>query len=320
MNRQDLSMVHSSYPVLAERLAEAGRFEVIKVYRDGPRYWVARVRRDGEDLIVKMVIDDSAYANPETGEVFQPSDQLRAETLVGKMLDELRDEIKGVVPRIMAFGLDSPGWLLRSALPGHTLAQSNSPFVVRHELFGEHITEAVLDYIEGYQRLTPHVAGFLKPGPLRYIPAQDYREPVELLAPYARAVWGYLEERFDLYDEHLTCLSHGQAFPPHFYVSEGRVGMIDWENAALKNRLHDLASVWIRGYAHPAWQEEFLERLKSRGFLVSAVDWELWHTEVLMQSSGNLAYLHWSAVETAAEKTLAIAGLRRQIEHILHKA
>jgi hypothetical protein len=79
----------------------------------------------------------------------------------------------------------------------------------------------------------------------------------------------------------------------------------------------DYAALWIRGFNQPQWQADFIEELHRRGVLGTPEQQQLWDMEVLLASSGNLNYLHWSKIEDDAVRAEAAASLQRNIENIL---
>ncbi len=311
-----------------QQILNAQQLTVKQVYRDGPRYWVGRVQRGDADLVLKTVIDDTAWVSPDSHKVFRPSDQLRAEMSVLRGLEAAKDELAGNVQTVVASSeAEENTWMLRTFDAGVGMAAGNSPFVYRPEFFVDDVREAVLDYIESFQRLTPTLRACLPDMPhalqttlAAKMTAVDLASPSELLTPFAATVTAYLEARRELHDTSRDTLSHGQTFPPHIYLNDGRVSMIDWENASLNNSMQDYVMLWIRGFDNPGWQYSFVERLAERGILGSDDDHEIWRMEVLLQAAGNLNYLHWSRSEPAELQTRAIASLRRQIEDVLAKA
>jgi hypothetical protein len=299
---------------------------VAEIYRNGPRYWVGRVVRPGQELILKAVIDDAAWSSPGSDRIFRPSDQLRAEIAVTEALWHYRDDLAGMAVELVRYEAGDETWMLRELMGGQNMAAGMSPFVFRADFYEPGVSEAVSDYVEGVQRLTGQVLEVLRAAPLTSqmslaakMVAVDLDQPTDLLAPYTQAIRSFLLARESLHDACSGTLTHGQVFPPHIYLMQGRAGLIDWENACLNNHLHDFVALYIRGFAQPQWQRAFVERLEQRGVLQTAQDRTLWGVEVLLQAAGNLNYLYWSRYETAAEQAAAIASLRRQIEAVLRK-
>lgn len=310
-----------------EQLLKAEDLTPREVYRDGPRYWVGRVARGEKRLLLKVLVNDEPWQRGDSGEWFWPADQLRTELRVTQSLSNHADELRGITPKLVAGGLEQPVWMLRELSTGQSMAAGESPLMYRPEFYDPELTEAVLAYIRDFQRLTPQIAEeadmAVRP-PHTTLAAKIYDidadHPTELWEDYAPAVRAYLMERQELYDANRGVLTHGQVFPPHIYWDGARMSMIDWENAALGNGLADLVAVWLRGFDNPGWQEAFRGRLRRHGWLAGPEDEELWRLEVLIQASGTLSYLFWSKFETPAQKTAAIASLRRQMRIALDNA
>jgi aminoglycoside phosphotransferase (APT) family kinase protein len=320
----NISPVQETYPSIVARLLGDEHLQVKTVYRDGPRYWVGRVTRDGADAILKVVVDHTPWTSPGSDLVFEASDQLRSEIILVDRLHELRAELHGLTPNLIKYSIGEDTWMLRQAISGRNLAAGTSPFIFSEDIYKPEVTEAVINFIASYQNLTAEVSEKLTLTPHSAQNAlsdkmrrTDLGQPTELLEPYAAAICEYLLKREELHDSRRDTLAHGQVYPPHIYVDGSLAGLIDWENASLNNPFHDLAGVWIRGISNQAWQVDFIELLARRGMIRTDEDREMWRVEVLLQAAGNLNYLYWSQFETAAEQTAAIASLKRHIEEVL---
>ena len=290
-------------------------WQVQSVFRDGPRYWVARLTEKDHDLVFKAVINDASWTSRRTGQTLSPMHQLRQEA----------ELFKTIMPNQPLIEYSPDGrWLTRPFFDGIDMAAGPSPFIFRKEFFIPENYRAVLDYIEYYQSLTPHIKQNLSDNPLAgehaleaKLFAIDFINPTEVLAPYVADARDYLGKLHEIHDNNMDTLSHGQLYPPHILIKEGRVELIDWESASLNNRLADYTALWIRGYDHPEWQQDLLDELHKRGAFDFPCSQELWDMEVLLASSGNLNYLHWSQLESEDVKKSAIPSLKRNIENIL---
>ncbi|HUD11104.1 MAG TPA: phosphotransferase [Candidatus Saccharimonadia bacterium] len=325
MNQTPFSVSELYAPIVEELLASMN-LTVTEVYRNGPRYWVGKVVRNREAAVLKVVIDDSPWVEPETREEFRPSDQLQVEILASVELKRYAREVSGNVPKALAFSFAPAPWMVRTFQMGQGMARGGSPLLFRSEFYTEAITESVIAYILSYQKLTPELQVKLPAGRhsaaaslAAKLKAIDLDSPSDLLAPFAAAIRDFVLPHTELHDRNRNTLSHGQVFPPHIYWHKNRIGLIDWENAGINNHLQDFVAIWIRSFSEPAWQDEYIERLVRHGVLATEEDRMLWRTEVLLQSGGNLNYLFWSTNESPSDQALAIAGMRRQIEEVLAK-
>ncbi len=292
---------------------------VERVYRHGPRYWVGRVRRGKEVLVLKTVINDEPWQDGFSGQTFWPSDQLRVEIAMTRLLGEAAGELQGDIARLVAWSDTRPSWLLRTLVPGRSLAACDGPFLFEPEFFQGDQAGTVVDYILSYQRMAPKLLAHLRllPGADRLslaarLASVHVLTPHERLRELAAAVRSYAMARQRLYDDSPTTIMHSQVFPPHIFVTDGRPSLIDWEGARTSHALEDVAALWVRGYAQTAWQSEFMALLKRKELIATALDEHLWHLEALLQVFGNLDYLYWSRAEPEAERRAAIAVLERQ--------
>jgi aminoglycoside phosphotransferase (APT) family kinase protein len=293
-----------------------------EVHRSGPRYWVGRVRSESRGpLMLKAVVDDQPWVDPETGTEFRPSDQLRAEADVLETLGRLQGEVAGTVPRVIA--RDGGNWVLRTLVQGRTLG---GPSSLRAEpaLFGKEVTRAIIDFVMSLQALTPEIREMLsetagthksklKNGTVWY----DLHHPAEPLVPYAEGLIQMASNLEDLHDARARTFVHGEMYPGHIILDGGKVGLIDWENAGLGSQFSDFAALWWRGFARPGWQDELLAQLEARGLLRTPEDRALWSLETSLQAAGNLTYLHWSELEPPEVKGKADLAFRRHIEEAL---
>lgn len=302
-------------PDSIKNLLTARGWQVCSVFRDGPRYWVARLTSHGSDLIFKAVINDATWTSRRTGQILSPTHQLRQEA----------ELFKTIMPDQPLIEYDPDGrWLTRPFFNGMDMAAGPSPFIFKDEFFEPTNYRAVLDYIEYYQSLTPLIRQSLSENPLAgehaleaKLFAIDFINPTEVLAPYVSDARKYLGKLHEVHDRNMDTLSHGQLYPPHILIQDGRVELIDWESSSLNNRLADYTALWIRGYDKPQWQQQLLDELHQRGAFDFPNSQELWDMEVLLASSGNLNYLDWSELESEEVKRSAVPSLKRNIENIL---
>lgn len=301
------------------------QLELVRVFRDGPRYWVGLVRRGEDQLVLKLVLDDTPWVSPGSDQRFRPSDQLRTEIEVVKALGEHRSKIKGRVTALAGFSIDHEPWMLRQDLGTENVADNDSPLVFRPEFFAGEAGRSVLEFIASYQLVTTELRGSVERSPhtaqttleARMVIA-NLEQPIEPLAPYAARISDFLAERRDLHDSRRDTLAHTQVFPVHIFVSpQGEVGLIDWENACLSNALHDFMSLWIRGLAHPDWQRGLELWLAQRQRVRTDDDRELWLVERLLHAVGALNYAYWSHHESPAVRQRAIDLLTRCIRTTL---
>ncbi len=302
-------------PDNVKNLLDERHLEVRQIFRDGPRYWVARLSGKDGEWIIKSVFNDTPWTSSRTGNTLTHSFQLQQEALVFKTLAGNEGKVE----------TDPHGqWFVRPYVASKDMTAGPSPFIFKEEFFEPKNYRPLLDYIEHYQGLTPKIRPALEANPLSTehdleakLFAIAYQNPSEILAPYAEAAHAYLNKLHSVHDRSMDCLSHGQMYPPHILISDGVVEVIDWESASLNHRLADYTALWIRGFDHPRWQNELLDELHERGAFDFPHSQQLWDIEILLGSSGNLNYLHWSDLEDDTVKAKAIPALKQNIEKIL---
>lgn len=310
-------------PAAVATIMAQENLELERVIRDGPRYWVGRVRRGATPLILKTVVRDDPWQGPLSAKQFRPSDQLRAEIVTLEELGRHAGELRGRAPVIHARAVGEKVWSLREVVGGPDMAAGFSPFVFAPVFYKTVSPAELVAYIESYQRLTPELAGHIATSPRSYQMSLRAKmimagldNPQPSLQPCAAAAVSYLNARQMLHDQAGLVLTHGELYPPHIFY-DGEVCVIDWENAALGNAAHDFVAVWIRAYADGQWQARFLENMaQHRQF--STPQWQqLWDLEVVYQAAGALNYLDWSYQETPAQAGAAAAWLQAELQATL---
>jgi hypothetical protein len=305
-----------AFPPQVRNIVEHERLEVGEVIRSGPRYWIGRVRRAGRWMILKVLLDNTIQPSPGGGSEIDPAGAM--ETEIRLFLALQRSKRKGAgEPEVVGYELGRQPWLLRALQQGHSLSAGLSPTIFSDELYRPEVTEALVDSLARLQELKSEFKGLIKPVPLKHMTSKDYLEPVGLVAPYARDAWAALQSEFDYYDDRLDAVTHGQAFPPHIYLHNGLVSLIDWEDAGMRSKMYDFVTVWLRGFMNEPWKRSFLNTLRQRGILATQEDERLWQIETLVQSYGMLIYFHWTQVETPAQRLEAVNSLKHQVEAVL---
>jgi aminoglycoside phosphotransferase (APT) family kinase protein len=298
--------------------------ELQRVLRDGPRYWVGRVSRDGEMLLLKVVTSDEPWLSPASRRQFRPSDQLRAEIFALRQLGEHEGQLAGRVPRVLASSTNELVWALREEVPGTDMAGTAGSYVFAPEFYEQVSPAEMIDYIASYQALTPELEALARTTPqtdqtdlVSKLVIGDLDNPQEHLQPLSEKVNKFLREHGDFHDAQIATLAHGEVYPPHIFYADGQVCLIDWENVSLSHPLSDYCAVWLRSYDNKAWQGQYLSGLERRGILGGPERQKLWNIEVVYQSAKNLNYLYWSQIEPPEIKRAAVAALRRNIENVL---
>lgn len=313
------------YHEVSAILASQGLVQT-RVMRDGPRYWVGEVRRNGggEPLILKIVINDEPWRSTDTQTFFRPSDQLKAEIATIKFLHSRAKLAQVRVPNYYASSETDPVWFIRQSIGGRDMAAGDSSFVFAERFYSEVTPEALIEYVLGYQQATPGLKLTLKAAPRSFqadLRAKMYlgglHTPQPRLQPYATAVNTYLEDRRELHDTAETALIHGELYPPHLFIEDGQICTIDWENAGLDNRLHDLVAVWVRAYGSSGWQAKFRQEIRRRGAEFGPNWQELFDLEVVYQAARALNYLDWSCAETPEVQRLVEMWLRANLDEVL---
>lgn len=286
--------------------------------RQGPRYFVGSVQGGdgGNRLILKAVIANEPWRSAHTQATFRPSDQLQAEITTLALLGRHGGGICGRVPTLHASSAGDPVWSLRQVIGGQDMAANDSPFVFANRFYTMVEPAVLIDYVTSFQLVTPqlraHLAGTPRTdraGLEAKLVVAGLSNPQPRLQPYAAAVWAYLNERHQLHATAPQVLSHGEIYPPHLFIEDGQICLIDWENAGLDNPFHDLVAVWIRASGNAGWQAQYRAEIGRRGPQLASNWQQLWELETVYQAAGALNYLDWSRLETPDQQASAEAWL-----------
>jgi aminoglycoside phosphotransferase (APT) family kinase protein len=295
----------------------------VQVYRDGPRFWVAHVRGQDEDYVLKVVIDDTPRVVSPTSPPFCASDQLRNELAILVNLGAHANRLVGNMPRVIASSSVSPTWILRTFTAGRPATRDQSPFLYHPRFYEDDYWLPMVDFVLSLQALSedvakamPRLAASTHTLLAQKLEALGLADPPPPLAPLADRLAAWFAERQPLHDESRMWLSHGQMYPPHMFITEAGASVIDWENTCFSNRLQDMVSIWIRGHDAPGWQDRFYAEIERRGLLAENGS-TLWDTEVMLQAAGNLVYSYWSQTESAEVRAEIGANMQQHILKLL---
>jgi hypothetical protein len=299
---------------------------VDQILRDGPRYWVAAVRQGQSQLILKAVINDETWSSPGTSKQFTTSDQLRAEIIALQGFGSHEDKLAGRVPKLVASSLEPPVWSLRERILSQDMAGTVGSLLFRPEFYELVAPDRLVDYIMSYQEITPELGELAAATPQSdqtslnskmIIADLDY--PQSHLTRLSTRVNAYLRTQESWHDQQVKVLAHGEVYPPHIFLEDDEIILIDWENFSLNNPVSDIMQVWIRAYDNPPWRAALKDALWQKSSLAKKDLEKLWDLELLYQSSRNLNYLHYSVIESSEQIRAAAASFTANIEEVLHR-
>lgn len=296
--------------------------QVERVVRNGPRYWVGLVHQWKADLILKVVVSDETWSSPDTGKKFTTSDQLRAEITALQGLASHEDRLAGRVPKLVDSSLGPTVWSLREHIPSQDMAGTVGSLVFRPEFYDLVAPRQLVDYILSYQALTPELGELAAATPQSdqtkmIITDLDY--PHGHLTRLSEQVGRYLRAHEAWHGQQARVLAHGEVYPPHIFIEDNQIILIDWENFGLNNQLTDIMPIWIRAYDNPNWRAALKDYVWEKSTLARADLEKLWDIELLYQSSRNLHYLNYSQIESVERKEAAAASFTANIEEVLHR-
>lgn len=267
------------------------RCHLKKVYRQGPRYFVGLLETPtGREVVLKTLLQTkNTWAR----------DALTKEIAFYRWIQDYADgTVSSAFARLLSF--EARGrhlWRAQENLSGEFQNREPSQFLLRPG-FERRVDPAKLsDFLIHLQRATPHAPPSVK----RWFKASPLKEYEHFIswwkAPRAlvgeslrRKVGDFLESYRALYDQSEKVLTHFEFYGAHLLVTpQKRIKIIDWENVGLSDRTHDLATLWLRAYHYPRWQDMFLSSFRKdcpEGFPFE----KIFAVEAVLQALGNIRF------------------------------
>ena len=268
--------------------------EATEVFRNGPRYYAARVTDGERNYIYKSAIGAKGHLNDKDGITYTPAMQLAVEMSALMIIGQHREYLSGIIPEVYRLGNKPSAWYLRQDIVGQEMGRTDTPFFFADNALDQLPPHKVADYFASLQVIGRFI------NPTNILLATERRSQTNLTA-FKKALPN-LSLRTGLDPDGLlsrarrardtiaaapAVLTHGEAYPPHIIMSRGSMAMIDWENARLDHALADASKVWLRAFENPAWQERFLGELKRD----PEFNQELWDDVLFLESACLFTYV-----------------------------
>ncbi len=283
--------------------SDFSKFKVLEVYRNGPRFYVARLKDEhGRELVLKKLLQlDNEWT--KTG--------FRKELAFLHWVESLAlPGLSDVFPRLLAFENNKETvWYATERLKGEFQNREPSQFLLK-DGFDTAVDPLILaDFLHNLHAVTPEVpepitAQFKASTLSEYAGFLEWVEVPEELVSGERheKIEGFLDHFSGLYDAQTKVLTHFEFYGAHINVAaDGGLKIIDWENIGLSDRTHDFTAIYLRAFHYPRWQEDFLSNF--RAGLPDAYPFDnIWPVELVLQSLGNLRRFS----ETTVKEELAV--------------
>ncbi|MFC1688004.1 phosphotransferase [Patescibacteria group bacterium] len=291
---------------------------VQKVLRNGPRYYVAIVSKNGIKALLKSCLFTSSVD-------FLTNEKFSREILFLRFLQKSKHTmVRNVAPHIYASGLTPRAWYLREYISGQTQnirggnVRFNSSFYTGRRLSWIVKLFSALQSIKkselpsDFKKLlyppdfTKQLYKFMTPHWKRIEKTLGWSGISKTIQPYFR-------QRTNLYNTAPRVMVHQEPYGVHFIKQGGKMRLIDWENIGWGNPLHDYVVLWMRASQHPKWQKQFRAAVKKQVRLTSFDD--LWKMEVIIQSVFNV--VSWHFYSPKKDIVALVKFSKQNINHIL---
>lgn len=267
-------------------------FNLTKVFREGPRFFVVGGDYKSEKAIFKADVEDPKAENRRAYL------KLRREAAFLESVDS---------PHIPSFYIkgnqESFFWLLEEWVPGESQELEDSTFLIKDTFFTQENLDFCLEFLTSLHRMpqnnkTPEFEEFKEKFAKRYT-LQDY---ASLIASDKENLVGeelmgridaFIDKRHDIFNSNQTVMAHHEFYAPHIFLNGGELKVIDWENVGWGNPAYDFAELWIRSFAKPDFREELLNRFREVQEEKDMFD-QLLSLEIVLQGLGNLKYFNFT--------------------------
>ena len=320
-------------PYVQEILSQ-NHFVPTKVLRYGPRFVCATVDNGDTEGLFKMVLpleERRAYSSKdyewtEFDEVAVLEQRLIKEALFLQFFSTEIDN-DGFEPQIIALSESTPIWSLRTFIRERTMSAWDSDFVFSPRFFDAFTPRQSIDFFKRIHDVSPNVPESLTrlvtgyTSTLMNTGRYDRTYDRAITMPGFEVAAPRLLQSFhaakDAYARYNPVITHYEPYPPHIFGSKHRFGLIDWENVGWGHHLQDVSVLYMRCFARPEWQAEYVDVLREYGYFEG--DGQLyWDSEMLIQGFANHQYFaEGGPIGTPEYDAAAVAFFERTINDIL---
>lgn len=274
-----------------KRIIDEYDLEVLQVFRNGPRFFVALCQMGVHQVIFKTCF------NPLRADPF-PNHGLKKEILALRYFSTRpHQQFTGLTPRVFWYGLGSRRWYIREHLVGQPQNVPGSNFIFLESFF----TPESIDWFVRFFGQIHRLSRWLPPSLRHVYVSHNLKTNMDLIGWYklphlidfphiTERVRYFLSSHEQLFDNHQRVLTHYEPYASHFFKCDrGTFFVIDWENIDFGTAAHDLSVLWARGALHPYWQHALLKKFY-RQTAFKKHFWDLFEIEALLHSINNIDY------------------------------
>lgn len=290
-------------------------YKTIKVFRNGPRYFVALIEdQKGHQFVIKKLLDASnSWARDALSKEILFTNwvvSLGDKSLASYFLNNHDFEVQGnSVWRVQAFCAGKfqnrePSPFLLS----DSFSEDVSPVELSNFLSRLHAVTASLP-----KQLTDRLGSFTLAEYEKFINWDDL--PIGVVGvDLNRKIRAFLDSETPTYNSSRRVLTHFEFYGPHILKREDKsLVIIDWENVGVSVESHDVVSIWLRAFQNSNWQEVFLSNFR-KGLSSGSQFEAVFRVEVVLQSLGNIAYFSRSDID--AEKNVKDLAIQFFVEQV----
>lgn len=285
-------------PQVAREIMLEQQLEPLQIWRNGPRYVAAEVVSPYGKALFKLVLPDIRGASITANKTVREMDFLSFLRIQAGFEDS--------APHIFASSQDKPVWMLRSLFESPTLSNNDSPFRFNDEFYSTIEPKEVVAFFQRIHAATPALSPTMHKVLDRYPATMGFykkanhwpgivlpQEEFEGITTEAIALFNSAKHDWDRAPR---VISHCEPYGVHLFRHGDSLTLIDWENVALWNQLHDLSMIWIRAFEDPIWQNNLYRAIEDAGYFEGPHEL-IWKCEIVMQCAANYIYFKYHSPE-----------------------
>lgn len=293
MNIRSGGLPRTTAAFIDQRVAAEGMV-IKKILRVGKRFFVADVRFQGKRALFKTCVYPKS-SDPWTNKKFG-REILFLQFLAGSRHHAAR----AFAPRIYRGSTQTRAWYVREYINGTVYNINGGNIRFRPSFFTRANALAIL---RGFRDLQGIKKGELPKTLRSRLKRHDQMKTIRaLLDPNWKHIARYLHDtratrdlpaildsRQRIFDHTPAVLTHQEPYASHFIKNSGTLRLIDWENIAWANPVHDFTNLWMRSSDHPSWQN-MLKRAAQRDTrrALDAHFEDVWETSIFIKALFNV--------------------------------
>lgn len=298
------------------RIVEKYSLGLKKIIRIGPRFFIglyeksssasqrnpspASLKRNNKKVLLKVSFGHAR----ESYNFKRICKKLNRESKFLDLLARHRDPIlKEAVPKLVDFETTGRSWHLKKYIEAEPQNLNKSNFLFQKSFFNDKSSTFLAQFFSHLHQASKDFPSSFKKMVRKY-PLKNHERCIHYFIILDNYEMSHLKERFkkfleskrEIFDKNQNVLTHFEAYAPHILKDkDSKFYFIDWENVSWGNPVRDITTIWMRGFNHPDWQKDLIEKFLSFSLPKHKKYFkDLFEVEVILQSISNMGYFKWT--------------------------